>query len=264
MMKFETISKAKKETGLSYLGSINSSAKIAKNGKVSKQMTYSLYLMPAKFSGYNTCPMATEECIAGCLNTSGRVKLDTKNNILNARDKKTKLYFEERDFFMNWLIAEMTNAKKKAEKNGYGFSARLNCTSDIDWSIPKVNGKNIFEIFSDVQFYDYTKVAKKFNNMPSNYQLTFSYTGYNTDQAIELLNKGVNVAVVFNTKKNQPLPEKFLGFDVADGDLTDYRPDDKAGTIIGLRFKHIKDKDAERIVLNSPFVVDANKAAVTI
>src|SRR5690606_1314591 len=121
-MQFTTISKAKKDANVAYLGGINSSSKLAKNGKVSNQFTYSLYLAPASLSGFNTCPMATKECIAGCLNTSGRVKMDKKNIIVNSRIAKTQLFFNQREFFLNWLVAEIEAGKAKAKKAGYEFS----------------------------------------------------------------------------------------------------------------------------------------------
>lgn len=254
-MEFTTIGKAKKLTGLSYLGNTNVSAKVKKNVKVN-QLTYSLYLAPASSSGYNTCPMATKECIAGCLNTSGRVKMDSKNTILNARENKTKLFFEHREFFMNWLVAEIKAANKKAIKSNMEFSVRLNCTSDINWAMYKIDGKNIFDLFPNVQFYDYTKVAKKFNDMPSNYHLTYSFTGYNWNTSKELLSKGYNVAVVFNLKKNENLPTNFNGFEVLDGDITDYRPNDKKGAIVGLRWKEIANKATNELIKNSKFVVN--------
>lgn len=254
-MHFTTISKAKKETGMTYLGAINSSSKMAKNGKVSNQFTYVVYLAPASLSGFNVCPMATKECIAGCLNTSGRVKMDKENKIVNSRIKKTKLFFNERDFFMKWLVAEIASAKQKAKKAGYDFSVRLNGTSDLNWNAYTVHGKNIFQLFPNVQFYDYTKVGKKFNQIAPNYHLTMSYTGYNWDTCEDVLKKGHNVAAVFNVKKGEDLPKTFNGYKVIDGDLTDYRPDDENGVIVGLRWKVIAKKDVNDLVKKSAFVV---------
>jgi len=134
-MEFTTIKEAKQLTGFSYLGAVNSSAKMVKNVKVG-QLTYGLYLAPAMTSGYNVCPNATIECKAGCLNTSGRAKIELYTNnssrIIDTRIKKTKLFFEEHKFFMDWLIAELKFYQAKANKMGLKFSARLNATSDID------------------------------------------------------------------------------------------------------------------------------------
>ena len=70
-MKFTTIQQAKIQTGLSYLGNINISAKMIKNKKINHEYTYLIYLSPAKTSGYNVCTHSTNECRLGCLATSG-------------------------------------------------------------------------------------------------------------------------------------------------------------------------------------------------
>jgi hypothetical protein len=127
----------------------------------------------------------------------------------------------------------------------------------------KVNGQSIFEIFPDVQFYDYTKNPNKFFNKPLNYHLTFSYTGRNWGACEAVLERGGNIAVVFNIQKNKPLPAMYKGYNVLNGDLTDYRPADKKGAIIGLYWKHIADKDVESQILNSCFVVAADAPECT-
>ena len=259
-MVFTTIANAKKETGLSYLGTKNISAKLVKNEKVSNVITYCMYLSPAETSGYNVCKGSTNECRLGCLASSGHRGIEIASNrteILDCRIKKTRLFFEHNLFFMEWLLAEIKNCEKYAKKVGLPFSIRLNGTSDIDWTTPRfVNGCNIFDFFSkDVIFYDYTKVPSRFYNRPENYHLTYSYTGKNTQNCIELLKQGYNVAVVFDTKKNKPLPAEFLGYPVIDGDLTDYRVNDGNGVIVGLRFKKIGDKAIQKQVMESCFVV---------
>jgi len=267
MTNFINRSQATKVTGLSYLGQCGSSSKIIKNLKVLKIDTYVLYLAPWKLSGYQTCSMATKDCIAGCLNTSGRAGMEinsgNESNIIKSRIAKTRMLFENRDFFMNWLIAEITAMKAKSIREGNEFAVRLNGTSDINWNAMKLNGKTVFEIFPDIQFYDYTKVPNRFNNIPKNYHLTFSYTGYNWNDAKNVLDMGYNVAVVFDIHKTynmrkeniKPLPTKYKGYKVLDGDITDYRPMDKKGYIVGLRFKLIADKSAQKTVKESKFVI---------
>ena len=258
LMEFTTMAQAKKNVGLSYLGITNSSGKIAKNMKVN-QLTYVLYLSPSNASGYNVCAMATKECIKGCLNTSGRAKMPTSGLAMQrARLIKTKLFFEDRNFFMNWLVAELKTGQRKADRLGFNFSVRLNGTSDLNWNAYKINGKTIFDTFPAVQFYDYTKIASKFDLMASNYHLTYSYTGYNWDNSNKVLDNGNNVAIVFNIKKGQSLPMTYKGYKVVDGDITDYRPNDGKGVIVGLRWKIIADKKANEEVSNSIFVVQAN------
>jgi hypothetical protein len=276
MTNFISRGQATKLTGISYLGECGSSSKIEKNSKVLNIDTYVLYLAPYKSSGYQVCAMATKECISGCLSTSGYagIELNTPNKpsrIIESRIKKTRMLFENREFFMNWLFAEISASKALSEKKGNDFAVRLNGTSDINWKAMKLNGKTMFELFSDVQFYDYTKVPNRFDKMPKNYHLTFSYTGRNWNDCETLLNAGYNVAVVFNLRKTynmkveniKPLPTLFKGYKVIDGDVTDYRPFDKKGVIVGLRFKLIANKAKQIETINSVFVVQPDNVECT-
>ena len=63
------------------------------------------------------------------------------------------------------------------------------------------------------------------------------------------------MAVIFDIKAGQPLPETFNGYKVIDGDKYDYRPMDEKNVIVGLRWKNIRDKKANEEIKNSPFVV---------
>jgi hypothetical protein len=242
-MIYKNIAQAKKSTGLSYLGMVNNSTKHEKAYKFD-ELVYTLYLAPAKMSGYEVCPMRTKECTLLCLNESGRNKMDThKNTINNSRIKKTKLFFEEREFFMKWLIDDIAIAKKKAEKLGYHFSVRLNNTSDISpesfyLSIDGVN-KNILEIFPDVQFYDYTKVPNRMRlkEKYKNYDLTFSFSGENMEECFKMLFNHTRVAMVFDK-----VPEEYKGYKVIDGDQYDMRYRDEPNVIVGLKFKRVRNK----------------------
>ncbi len=258
---FTTIAEAKRLTNLSYLGGVNVSQKIIKSQKVDAVLTYCLYLAPAKTSGYQVCPYSTPECRTGCLATSGRARIELQGGITmiqNCRINKTKLFFEQQTFFMDWLIAELNMYKRKATNKNMGFAVRLNGTSDIDWVNVKHNGKNIFEIFPDVQFYDYTKQYTKFNSRPTNYHLTLSYTGNNWTECMNLLNAGINVAMIFNVPNHMPLPTKFGGYTVLNGDITDLRIKDQQGIIVGLHWKNIADKKANVRIKESKFVIQPN------
>lgn len=258
--KFSTIGNAKKQTGLSYLGSVASSSKIAK-GLQYNEMTYILYLAPANQSGYEVCPMRTAECTEACLTESGHNRIDVKKNAINkARIAKTKLFFENREFFMGWLVTEIEKAKAQADTKGMRFSVRLNGTSDIDITTFKFNGVNILQLFPEVMFYDYTKVAKRFRLLDkyTNYDLTYSFSGYNMLQCLDLLNTGKGrVAMVFEGKV---LPTEFMGYKVIDGDAYDMRYLDEQGVIVGLKFKKVRNKiDTANnkfiIAMDSPFSV---------
>ena len=241
-LNFTTVGNAKKVTGLSYLGSVASSSKIAK-GLQYNEMTYILYLAPANQSGYEVCPMRTPECTEACLTESGHNRIDVKKNAINkARIKKTKLFFEERAFFMAWLVTEIEKAKADAESKGMRFSVRLNGTSDIEPTLFKHNGRVIFDLFDDVTFYDYTKVAKRFRLLDkyTNYDLTYSFSGHNMFQCMDLLDKAKGrVAMVFEGKV---LPVSFMGYKVIDGDAYDMRYLDEQGVIVGLKFKKVRNK----------------------
>jgi hypothetical protein len=261
MEKFTTIARAKKLTGLSYLGNINASSKMMRSKEYSHQYTYAIYLAPAKTSGYNVCSHSTPECRMGCLNTSGRAGIEIFSGatmISGARIKKARLFHEHTEFFMQWLIAEIKMYQNKAKRDNFFFSVRLNATSDINWQNVLVEGQNIFNIFNDVNFYDYSKSHLKFIDKPLNYHLTYSFTGRNEELSKDLLSKGFNVAVVFNVKHENELPIQFLGYQVINGDLTDYRISDAKGIIVGLKFKRIANRVNEAKVLKSCFVVSPN------
>jgi hypothetical protein len=246
-------------TGLSYLGGIATSSKIKKGLKYD-EMTYILYLAPADRSGYEVCPMRSAECTAACLNESGHNKIDIHENVINkARVKKTKLFFEERSFFMSWLIDEIRSAQRKAVAAGMRFSVRINGTSDLSPEQFYLDGKTILEIFPDIQFYDYTKVYKRIQLLEkySNYDLTYSYSGTNIVQCADALSRGVRVAMVF-----EELPEAFLGYPVIDGDAYDMRYVDEGSVIVGLKYKKVRTKldlQSSTFVISKERMINSNK-----
>jgi hypothetical protein len=266
-MEFLTIDQAKKQAKISYLGTVNQSAKLMKNFKVFNVLTYSLYLSPSHISGYEVCPESTPECRLGCLNTSGLAMVEVfanKTTIKDARITKTRLLFEHQEFFMNLLVVEINSAIRKANKIDALFSVRLNCTSDVDWANVLLKGRNIFEIFPEISFYDYTKIFKKFDNKPENYHLTYSYTGYNYSNCLRILESGNNIAIIFNLDKKENLPEYFDGFEIVDGDISDLRSNDKKGVIVGLKWKKIANRAHNEIIKHSHFVVQMNDKRINV
>lgn len=258
---YTNLVEAKKIVGVSYLGNVAHSAKLLhslSNGTA----TYCLYLAPSDLSGYNVCPNG-RYCRDFCLFTSGHNLMDIRkqiskgsdmeeaikeSKISNSRIIKTKLFFENRPFFMRWLIDEIKIAKLTAEINGYDFSVRLNGTSDIKVTDFELNGECILDIFKEVQFYDYTKVypylglTKKF----SNYDVTYSFNGYNWTLCEQALKGGYRVSVVFEkvrakkgklVREQQILPNTYKGYKVINGDASDIRYIEPTGVIVGLEFK---------------------------
>lgn len=247
-----------KKFGFTYIGSVNSSSKIAKTDKVLDIDTYVMYLAPSNLSGHNVCAMATAECIKGCLNTSGRAKMNKSYEvIMNARINKTKFFYDNRDKFNSMLFNEVKNAYNRTTKKGKEFAVRLNGTSDLNPILFKSEGQNILEAFPNIQFYDYTKILNRIElgKKHSNYDLTFSFSGYNWADCLVALKSNVRVAVIFDTKKSDALPATFNGVPVIDGDVYDYRPLDGKNVIVGLRWKSIKDKKANAEIQASKFVV---------
>jgi len=210
-------------------------------------LTAILHLAPHKLSGVNICPKASQGCVKACLNTSGRGRFEfTQNSRLN----KTKYFLNDRLKFLLQLDNEVKNFKKRAIKQGLKPAVRLNGTSDLIWErYPIKDNKNIMELNSDVQFYDYTKIKNRLSDkLPKNYHLTFSKSESNDSDIKDLLTTAFNIAVVFKDK----LPKNYLGRNVVDGDISDLRFLEPKGVIVGLATKGNAKTD------NSGFVVNVN------
>ena len=216
-------------------------------------MTYILHLAPADVSGYNTCPKATAGCKAACLNTAGRGGMfkrgETTNVIQEARKRKTRFFFENRGAFMLQLYLDIKKAIKQSEKLGLIPVFRLNGTSDLAWEKYEVqDGKNIFQMFPNVQFYDYTKMLNRKGRNLVNYHLTFSAADGNDADVAKAIEQGYNVATVFGIKKTLPMPETYNGLPVFNGDESDLRFLDPKGVVVGLYAKGKAKKDTSGFV----------------
>lgn len=233
---------------------IDTNAKTVKGQKLG-YMTGILYLAPAKVSGYQVCSMsAIAQCEEACLYTAGRGAF---NNVQNSRINKTCIFFEYRTEFMLRLVKNIISLINKAAKNGMIPLIRLNGTSDIKWEnisfeYNGVQYENIMALFPDAQFYDYTKSANR-QNIPSNYDLTFSYSGVVQYQKYVniALKAGMRIAVVF--RKVADIPAKFIGLDCISGDNSDIRHTEPKNTVVALYAKGKAKNDM------TGFVVDSGK-----
>lgn len=211
--------------------SVNADTKTIKSNKAGF-LTGILYLAPYDLSGVNLCPFAkVAECHVACLNTAGR---GVFNNVKEARLRKAKLFNENKPEFFAQLIDDINKLKRQAKKKNLQAVVRLNGTSDIEWEKIKVAGEyTIFNLFPDLQFYDYTKNPNR-KNLPSNYDLTFSYSG--VDSFIKFnrqaLANNMRVATVFKI-----IPSEFLGRQVINGDDHDARFIEDKNLVIGLKAK---------------------------
>jgi hypothetical protein len=211
-------------------------------------MTYILHLAPADVSGHNTCPKATAGCKTACLNTAGRggmfKKGETTNMIQQARIRKTKFFFEDRENFLATLKDDIRKAIKQAEKKGLIPVFRLNGTSDIAWE-----KYGVIQEFPNVQFYDYTAILGRKVSYLTNYHLTFSKKESNDMDVRLAASNGMNVAVVFSTKKGKEMPSKYIGRQVFNGDDSDLRFLDPKGVVVGLYAKGKAKKDFSGFVV---------------
>lgn len=212
-------------------------------------------------------------CEHACLHNAGNPAYwSTKER---ARAARTNLYKENRQLFLYTVAIAM--AKKRNRHPGCAF--RLNGTSDIPYEhkshrlavttamlpllhsygveIEAHSAYTIPELFPDNQLYDYTKVCARLQRkLPPNYDLTFSLDGpQNAKQALWALQNGFNVAVPF-----YELPDVFyidgFRFNVINGDLSDYRPSDPRGVIVGLKYKRITNG---KKFTNNGFVIEDNR-----
>jgi hypothetical protein len=202
--------------------------------------TFGIHLAPHTLSGKNMCPDASEGCAKACLFGAG---FGSYPFVQQARIRKTQLFTSNNKAFLQTLIGEVETAIRRTRKNGLIPCFRLNLTSDIPWENIKIDGKNIMEMFPDVQFYDYGKNLKRMikflmGEMPKNYHLTFSRSETNQDACEIVMGMGGSVAMVFKDR----IPKKYMGKEVVEGDSNDLRFLNPNGVIIGLIAKGTKGK----------------------
>ena len=230
---------------------------------------------PKGVKGPTLCAFASKDCKATCLVYSGQNQADMIANY--AKFTKAAMFLEHPAAFMRLLVEAIrrfaTHSDKKLGRAGkVARFVRLNVFQDVPWEIV---APWIFDVTNDlpsplrVGNYDYTKVPGRFHH--PNYHLSFSYSGENMEHCQrELVNEKRNVVVVFGALgyvsgtqavrfkfkdlkdkedkafiKVNPLPkwfkdDRFLKgrpVPVLDGDVSDIRPFDKPGHIIGLRWK---------------------------
>jgi len=218
--------------------------KIQKGTKLG-YLSFILHLAPADLSGREVCPKRTVGCTAACLNTAGRGgmfrKGETTNTIQRARIRKTQYFFDNREAFMADLVNDVLKAVRYARGKNLTPVFRLNGTSDLSWEKYNIadTGKNIFQLFPTVQFYDYTKVLGRKVAHLENYHLTFSKADGNDADVKKALTQGLSVVAVYDS-----IPEG-----VPSADETDLRFLDPKGIMLGLKAKGRAKKDYSGFVI---------------
>jgi hypothetical protein len=225
------------------------------NAKTSKgedlgYLTGILYMAPANLvEGINVCKFASKGCKAACLYSAGRGKF---SNVQAARKAKSEFFRDDLEGFMTSLVWSIKKVMRQAKRQGLKPCIRLNGTSDISYEfIVNNQGRNIFELFPTVQFYDYTPNHTRIKALTGhwpNYHLTFSRkeSRANHIQAEKLLSMGVNVAAVYLDASKAV--EKL---EAVDGDLHDLRFLDPKGKIVALKAKGDAKKDKTGFVIHN-------------
>jgi hypothetical protein len=228
--------------------SVQADAKTRK-GTGKGYLTGIMYFAPASLSGVNVCPKSSAGCRAACLFSAGRGRF---YSVTRARIVKTLAYHADPIRFTATIKKSIKTLLVKAKNKGLTPVVRLNGTSDILWE----RNTDIIQSFPNVQFYDYTKISKRFAfSIPSNYHLTFSVSESNSVDAQAVLAKGFNVAAVFR----KDIPAKLWGFKTVNGDETDLRFLDRRGVVVGLKAKGKAKRDTSGFVIDPPQA--ARKAA---
>ena len=207
---------------------LDGNAKTVK-GNAKGFMTAILYFAPSRISGHNVCANAElASCVEGCLFTAGRGAF---SSVFMSRLRKTLFFQQYQAEAIAMIKRDITRLYKKATSKGFEFLVRLNGTSDIRWE-----NYGIIQDFPHITFYDYTKLANR-KGLPSNYDLTFSYSGLPAyqPQVLKAIEQGMRVAVVFRKRKTVQAMlangESFMGMPVVDGDDSDIRHLDPASVV---------------------------------
>jgi hypothetical protein len=217
-------------------------------------LTVGLALAPATISSTDLCPYSTPGCRRSCLFFSGQGGVFPQ--VRKRRLVKALALAQSPRAFAALLQRDLERAQSRAEDAGLLLACRLNLFSDAPWEkrLPE-----LFDRFSAVQFYDYTKDPCRMGRFlagafPGNYHLTFSRSERNRLKCLRVLEAGGNVAVVF---RHKPFPERWEGFPVVEGDAHDLRFLDPPGSVVGLSAKGAARQDASGFALRQPLPVIA-------
>ena len=195
-----------------------------------------IHMISADKSGRNVCKHYSEGCKLVCIDIQGR---GVFKNVIKARLFRTNLFFDDLDGFKARLVFEIGKAYSKTIKQGLKLAIRLNGTSDIPYErvFPE-----LFDMFGPDKLtaYDYTKYPYKerpIENLPVNYDLTFSRSETNGVDFLESLHYGRRATMVIKAKKYEALPTKWGPYRIIDGDKNDKMFQYPGSVVIGLRAK---------------------------
>jgi hypothetical protein len=218
-------------------------------------LTMGLSMSPHKTAGLGNVCTSAGLCIETCLDETG---LGSVFRSIHAyRAAKTWLWFNDKKLFWEILETDLARATRKADRENLELAFRPNMFSDNQYEkFPAF--RNLLDRFPAAFPYDYTKHHKRmFGSRPDRYHLTYSRSENRDQQAVECLDAGFNVAVVFNHDENH-LPETWFGFPVINGNENDIRFIDPPASVIGLPMKYGRLAQAHRMLETGFAFTDPN------
>lgn len=194
--------------------------------------------------GKNVRPTASVTLLAGtdggmCVNDSrcratcvvaesARARYD---NVRRARAARTDFLTDYPELFLGLLLDRLAWAHRV---HGV-LDLRPNANSDVAW---ERIAPDMFDLLGSWggRAYDYTKRLDRVGFLARNYRTTFSVTrGTRPDTVARIASRGDTVTAVFPS--TAPMPTVWHGLPVVDGDVTDDRFSDPAGSVVGLKAK---------------------------
>ena len=238
-------------------------AKLDKSGKTIGVLTVGLTMSPADeaapfIKGHNACAGSTAACRAVCVgNATGQAAISALmpfDGHLLARLGRTILRHCCRDLFDAREARELSAARRKADRLGYGLAYRPDVATDYQ------DGRQ----GSDVDMvYGYTAISSAMRRDDGTLRAFSRKDTATSDRlARRWVSEGYPVAVVFAVKKGQPLPATWNGAPVIDGDLHDVWPMQdnpttgapisdsygQHGVVVGLRMKYANNGQRDAII----------------
>ena len=233
---------------------------------------------------YDVCTNSTKTCRSNCVIWQAGnplYLLGKRKAMLNRKN----MFTSDISLFLACLIRSIELESIYSIKNNLIMTYRSNIASDLKYENIKIEYKNKLTTMINVidnfiqstklnsidnVSYDYTKHYDRKQN--KNYHLAYSVTDHDINKSLTAIKNGLDLAIVFNTPKNKPLPKTYkLGnkiLKVFDGDKNDFIAENrkvlKDPSIRGLRFKYkASHKKALRMkslqnAINSGFVKKDN------
>jgi hypothetical protein len=193
-------------------------------------------------------------CMKDCLKESGLGGVYPSIN--KARQARTDYWHNSKITFLDQLCRELRNFSKLCAKQGVQGVVRLNVMSDISWE-----EYDVPQSFPELQFYDYTKKARRFHGQrqPDNYRLMFSYSGAKHYQSqVRSFLKSYSDAPMAVVFRNKNFPSTFMGRPVINGDDSDWVNVNNRGVVVGLVAKGPAKTNANGFVVENDVIPTLN------